>query len=598
MSDNKDQIIVQITYDTNDAQKNVNALTEDIIKLEDANKDLKAQLNEGKISQADYSKAVAANSAAIAQNKAERKDNIKFLQAEKGSQDELQKSIKLLTNERKKLDLTTEAGRKKAEELNKKIDELRETTDEYNSALEKNKNNIGNYKSALDALPNGFGAVIQGIWGTVKASWALVATPLGAVLAAVVAVVGLLYSVFKKFEPVIEWFEQKIAAVTAVFAVFKDVVLSVVTGQASLSEAFKGSGAAMAEAAKRAQELKKAEQELDDSKTKLIESDAKAKRQIDELLLQSKDRTKTEKERIALIDEALKIEEQAYNSKKEIADGEFEIVLGKIANDNRLTEAQIQGIRERGVAALQDLQATKAITDDEIKVFAEASAEREQILNESIVIREKAINRQNALADKFAADAAKKDADAKKAAEDAAKEKEKTDLAAWETEKKLLEEKAQRQNDDNAFRIEQENAVIEEQTKARKERIKNKEDEKAKLKEINDKALAEEKDRQQKRADLIVGTYQMIMNITDAFITGQIGSFKDYFKELSIALIRQLKAIIIAKEAEILAQSLAGPLSIATFGAAGVAKAAGIIAITTAAGSLAEAGDSIAGFRR
>ena len=105
------------------------------------------------------------------------------------------------------------------------------------------------------------------------------------------------------------------SALSASFTWVKESVIGLITGQKEHNETMK-------EAVKRAIELKKAEQELDDMNLLLIESNAKSKRQIDELLLQSKDRTKSEKERMALIDEALKIEEQAYLKKKAIADKE------------------------------------------------------------------------------------------------------------------------------------------------------------------------------------------------------------------------------------------------------------------------------------
>ena len=156
----------------------------------------------------------------------------------------------------------------------------------------------------------------------------------------------------------------------------------------------------MSKAAEDAIELTKAQQDLDDMTLKNIASSAKYERQINELLLQSKDRTKSDKERAALIEQALKIEEKAYQERKAIADRELEIAQGKIIVGKNLTKEEIKNLKERGVEYAIQLKETKSVTDDEVKALADAEANKENILNESIAIREKAINRQNVLIEK------------------------------------------------------------------------------------------------------------------------------------------------------------------------------------------------------
>ena len=184
----------------------------------------------------------------------------------------------------------------------------------------------------------------------------------------------------------------------------------------------------MSKAAEDAIELTKAQQDLDDMTLKNIASSAKYQRQINELLLQSKDRTKSDKERAALIEQALKIEEKAYQERKAIADRELEIAQGKIIVGKNLTKDEIKNLKERGVEYALQLKETKSVTDDEVKALADAEANKENILNESIAIREKAINRQNVLIEKAqeaevkAAEALKKrKADEAKILEDAEK---------------------------------------------------------------------------------------------------------------------------------------------------------------------------------
>ena len=283
-------------------------------------------------------------------------------------------------------------------------------TDEYkflSKAIEENEGKIkslessnGGLTKSLSDLPGPAGNVIKSMEGVGKTMYSLAANPLGAVILLIVVAVTALYNIFKDFDPLIDKIEQGFAALKAVTSVLKDSVLSLITGQKSLTETTKGLGGAMADAAKEAIALKKAQQDLDDMNLKNIVSSAKAKRQIDELILQSKDRTKTEAERIALIDQALKIEEGAYKERKAIADREVMLAFGAITSSKNLTAEQKRLLKEKGVDYAISLKETKAVTDEEIKNLADALAKQETVLNESVSLREKAINRQNVLLDK------------------------------------------------------------------------------------------------------------------------------------------------------------------------------------------------------
>ncbi len=364
------------------------------------------------------------------------RQNDKFLKDVQGTQQsgigtikELEKQNAALRAEQKNLNLTTEEGIKRNKEIVAQINKNTEAVKEFSDEQKKGWMSVGQYTNALNGLP--FVNTIKGFISMTKAAMAFIATPIGAVIAAVAGAVTLLVNVFKNFDPLVDKIEQSLAALSASFTWVKESVIGLITGQKEHNETMK-------EAVNRAIELKKAEQELDDMNWLLIESDAKSKRQIDELLLQSKDRTKSEKERMALIDEALKIEEQAYLKKKAIADKEYEIALNKIIVGRNLSKEQIQQLKEQGVQAAINLKETKAVTDEEVEAFANAIAKRETVLNESVAIREKAINRQNALEEKAIEEENKRQAEREKREEKLRAEKEKRD----EKERKRLEEEA------------------------------------------------------------------------------------------------------------------------------------------------------------
>ena len=327
--------------------------------------------------------------------------------SEAGSRKQLSEVLKLQMQDLGKLGSAYIKNAQGQKELNplyieqrKRISETKQAIIDYDLALNDGRSNVGRYSESLNgalgkisSLPGPLGNAAKGITGVTKASWAFIATPIGAVIGALVLVIGLVVKAFKTFDPLIDKIQQGIAGLTAAFTFIKESVVALFTGQEKLN-------GSMRDAVKAGVELKKMEQELDDMNWKLIEGEAKKKRQIDELLLQSKDRTKSEKERIALIDEALKIEEAAYEEKKKVAEKEQEIAQDKIITGRGLTEQEIANIKELGVAYAISLKDKRGITDEEIQNLAEANAKIETVLNESVMIREKAINRQNVILDK------------------------------------------------------------------------------------------------------------------------------------------------------------------------------------------------------
>lgn len=110
-------------------------------------------------------------------------------------------------------------------------------------------------------------------------------------------------------------------------------------------------------------------------------------------------------------------------------------------------------------------------------------------------------------------------------------------------------------------------------------RIKNKEAEAQKEQEILNDRLQRTKE--------FAAIYQSTMTgIGDAVVKSMMGDkegMKNVFKDMLIMWLDYLKKLILIKQTEILAQSLASPESIATFGIAGIAKAAIIVGIVEAA---------------
>lgn len=308
-----------------------------------------------------------------------------------------------ILEEQKKIWKGAEIGSKEYQDAQQKI---KETTEKYNKIAEeqnaiakKQAGSFGTLKQGLNGLAPGLQGATTGVMALGKQMWLLVANPIGAIVAAIVGVFALLYNVLKGFDPVMDAIEQGFAAVSAVFNTLLDGVLQLVTGAKSLGDVFGNLGGDIKEAAKQAVEFTKAQQDLDDLLAKSTVNQSKYNRQINELILQSKDRTKTEAERIALIDGALNIEEKAFSERKKIADQELLIAQNAIISGKNLSVSQRKQLKEKGVDYAISLKDVKKVTDEEVNNLAAALAKKEDIENQSITLREKALNRKYVLED-------------------------------------------------------------------------------------------------------------------------------------------------------------------------------------------------------
>ena len=106
--------------------------------------------------QTDYAVAIAKNRVEIQKQNKELKTNAELALAQEGSIDRAKAKVKQLTEERNKLNLTTEEGRKRQQELNIQIDKYNEFIRKNVSALEKQKINVGNYEGSAKIIVDSF----------------------------------------------------------------------------------------------------------------------------------------------------------------------------------------------------------------------------------------------------------------------------------------------------------------------------------------------------------------------------------------------------------------------------------------------------------
>lgn len=353
---------------------------------------------------------------------------------------EAREQNKLLNKLRNETNTTTAEGQAQITALNKKLDENNDYIKSNADAYLKQKINIGNYTdsvreafASINPLNGGLGAfaqraqeaggagnlfkgaitgMVQGVLGLVKASLAFIATPIGAVLAVIGVVLGTLIGLFRSLDPVMDKVEQGFAAISAIVDVVRQTFLSLITGAKSLKEAFSGFGSSMASAAKEAANLKNAQQDLADAQRSQEVANAKASQQYDELIVKSKNRTLTEKERIAYIQQAQKIEEANFRQRSALAEAELKNAIEGARIKGQLSDQELTNLKRNTMAYGNYLLNQGRITEKELEAIKKAELGKISIKDETTKRLEKAQNQEDKLAENAQAKAEKAQADA------------------------------------------------------------------------------------------------------------------------------------------------------------------------------------------
>ena len=453
----EEKIIFSIQIDQSDSVSKIANLTKEIDALKTANKQLAAQ-------EGDNSKAIAENNLLIKQASDERGRQSRAVLAsmeafgkEAKSINDARSAVKQLTIERNKLDISTDAGKAKQKQLNDSIDQhnkfIKENVDQY----QQQKINIGNYASALGGSNTVLGQTIarfqsmkdalalgkKGLEG-IEVQQASFNTVLKAnVIGIIIVALTALYTLFTKFDPVVDKINALMAGFSAVIDVATnrliqfgkgtiEVVIGYFNGLINAAKAlfqifsgdftagfdalkgsfdefgnaivktgqsFNGMGAEMSAAAQEAYNLEEAFQDLEDRMTSQIITNAKAEQQINKLILQSKNRTLSEKERLALIDQASATEKKNFDENKKIAEESYAIALKQYSLKSGLSTKELEELMTNTKKRAEIEGKAGQLSGEEIKKLAEQKAGIINLETESVNLQEKLTNRRDAIVD-------------------------------------------------------------------------------------------------------------------------------------------------------------------------------------------------------
>lgn len=229
-----------------------------------------------------------------------------------------------------------------------------------------------------------------------------------------VIAIGLLVTWLSKIDPVVDKTQQVFAAFGAAIDAVKTTILKFVDGIKSVGDllsklgnilanpidSFKQLAGSMAVAALEAAKLKEQQQDLADAMQVQEVMTAKANQQVRELILQSKNRSLSEKERQALLAEAARIDQQDFERKSKLVEEDLRINTAAISAKAQLNKQEISALKQKGVEYAIELLNQGKITQEDVDAYKKAQLSKIEILDETTVRQEKIQNQSDALEEK------------------------------------------------------------------------------------------------------------------------------------------------------------------------------------------------------
>ena len=276
--------------------------------------------------------------------------------------------------------------------------------------------------------------LFAGATGVATGAVAVLGVALAAIgIGLIIAAVALLAEGLSNFRPLMNFLKDSMAGVGAVVEMLSDKITQFVVNIKSVGDllskigdiiahpidSIKKIGNEMAETAKKGAELSEATRKLTAAQKDYTIESKNVENQIKTLMLQAKNRTTSEEDRIKLLKRAQELEEGMHNKKVSMWQQEMELNLQNLKNKGKITDAEIALLRKGDQAALDSLKKRTSISSGEIDTFREIMQKKADIDGEGITIRERSQNQIDTLNDK----AQKKKEDADKKIEEADKKK-------------------------------------------------------------------------------------------------------------------------------------------------------------------------------
>jgi len=325
--------------------------------------------------------------------------------------EKLKKENQQLTVVLKTVDKSTKEGQEQYNQINTAIQNNITQINKYKVVVNQTTSATDRAGDSLKQLAPGQAQAAQGFIGMTRAALAFIATPIGAILAAIgVAVAGVI-AYFKQFEPVLDFIEDAVTKVSAVFSSLiqnldkvASIVGNVLTGNFSkAADEARNLGKTMGEAADEAQRLLDMTRELEDAEQKYRLASAGASNQIKAWVVESKRKGVSIEESNRLLKQADELERQLTETATANAQKRADIEEGKLIASKK-AQLDAAGIaRKAGEdqgAFIDRLISSGIFSPESLEPLIGAFEKVQQAASESLAFREKIQNQQAALDEK------------------------------------------------------------------------------------------------------------------------------------------------------------------------------------------------------
>lgn len=152
----EETVILNFEVDQSKALKDLQKTEKAILNLKEEQADLNKEYKAGKISQEEYVRQNIKLQSALKKENDQKRVLNKALETESNSRDAMRQRVANLTREYNNLNLATEKGIKRADELQKELKQLSDTINQGSIAA-------GNFKDNVARYPDAFGAAIENV---------------------------------------------------------------------------------------------------------------------------------------------------------------------------------------------------------------------------------------------------------------------------------------------------------------------------------------------------------------------------------------------------------------------------------------------------
>lgn len=350
-----------------------------------------------------------------------------------------QARIEILLTNASKAGSTIEDLKKASNALNKEIEKLPKNSDEFvkrskqlqevNGTLNKTRNEVKGVTQASDVLKTSWAGVLNQIPGFSAINGALsqakggvggLISSMGVLRTAIAATgvgllvlaIGSLVLAFSKFAPLVDKVEQAMSGLGKVVDVIVNRLINVgkamwdiINGDFSggidkISHSFDGMSTAMKDAYTAGVELKKLQQDLEDAARGLEIANTRAEKQIEKLIIQSKNKSTSDKEQIELLKQARDIANKNFKDNDAQREKEFQALIEEAKLKSQLSEDEILQLTAGTLAQEIEYEKRGTIEDALLDKIKEAQIERINAAGQTSKLLEKIQNAEDARLEK------------------------------------------------------------------------------------------------------------------------------------------------------------------------------------------------------